>query len=74
MSKQLQFLHILFAFGHFAGKSLKVNEAAEALSPDTLNEMQYGLLQIAAWCRKQDAKEWPDLEKLAFQIETEISR
>lgn len=74
MNKELQFFHIIMAFGHFAGKSGKVTGASKVLAHDTLNEMEHALRQIEVWCRQQDATEWPDLHKLADQIAEELNR
>lgn len=74
MSKQIQFLHIIYAFGHFGGRSLKITDAAEVLRNETLDEMELGLRQIANWCRNQDATDYADLHDLASKIEMDLDR
>jgi hypothetical protein len=67
--KEQRFLHIILACGHFAGKSLKLTEAAETLDMTHINEAEDMLRRIRRWCEKQDEAKFPDLHKLASEID-----
>lgn len=64
----VRFYNILMGFQVFAGKSLRATDHAEVLTSAELDAMEAGLRRMAVSLRKEDANEWPDLHKLADQI------
>lgn len=71
-SNAVQFLRIITAFQHFAGKSLKVTDLANGTPPQLLNQIEEFLYGIAREARLLNQSEWPDLHRLANQIENSL--
>ena len=70
--KQMRFGHIVFAFGHFAGKALRVLDCADALTVEDIKAMEVALDKIAAVLGAPASDGCPDAMKLAIQIRKEL--
>lgn len=73
MTDSQRYLRVVLAFGHFAGKSLKVTDAAECVPGPVLDGAELFLRHTASWCHSQNPVKWPDLAKLARQIEAALA-
>lgn len=71
--KQMRFLHILLAFGHFAEVPLKVVDIGLVLSNDHIAFMEEALRAIASEILRQP-DQMPKLDRLGRMINEELDR
>lgn len=69
---EVRFYNILMAFQHFAGKPLRATDAAKMLTLQELDCMEAGLRRLANYYRNEPRDQFPELHKLAEQIEKSL--
>ena len=73
MHIQHRFYKCIVAFTHFAGKPLKVTDHADALTDTHLDKIEEALQLVASSFRNENKEKWPELHKLADEIERALS-
>lgn len=72
--KGIRFYNLICTWQHFVGKSLVIIDAEEVLTEEDLRQAEDLLRKIAGWCRTEDPTEWPELHKLADEVEKCLDR
>jgi len=74
MAPSLRLFNIIMAFQHFAGKSLRATDCADALTDADLDALENSLRKMAERMRQENTDRWPDMHMLASQIEMELRK
>lgn len=67
-NRHTRLYNIICAWQHFAGKPLRVTDAADVMTAEDLTIAENCLRRLANRFVKEDKQEWPELHKLAEQI------
>lgn len=71
--KHSRLFRIILAFTYFAGKPLRVTDAADVLTDEELATVEKVLLKLANYYRSEDEAQWGELHTLAASIERNIA-
>jgi hypothetical protein len=70
VNKHQRFFNIIVAMQFFAGKSMKLTDAAESLTEAEIRTIEAALLKVSARCREYSTNpDFADLLKLANEID-----